>query len=228
MKIGIICAMKEELAPLLDRLSGCRETVIAGHSFFAGTLAGKDVVLTVSGIGKVQSALTATLAICALDVKAVINTGSAGGLKPACELSIGDVVVSSAVAYHDVDLTNFGYKPGQLPEHARFFRPDERLQKIALSCQDARLHSGLVVSGDQFVCTAKQHESIVSSFPDAMVCEMEGAPIGHVCSEFQIPFLVIRSVSDTADHESSVKFEEFLPVAASNSSAIAMHLLENL
>ncbi len=228
MKIGIVCAMNEELAPMLDQLGNREEKNIGNHCFYEGKLKGRDVILTVSGIGKVQAALTTAIIINNLKADVVINTGSAGGLRPESEIGIGHVIVSTGVAYHDVDLTNFGYKPGQLPEHSLYFRADEKLIKLAMSCERLNTHEGLIVSGDQFVCTDEQHNRILKNFPDAMATEMEGASIGHVCTELSVPFIVIRSVSDTADHESTVDFDEFLPVASRNSSTIALHVLEKL
>jgi adenosylhomocysteine nucleosidase len=228
MKIGIVCAMNEELAPMLDKIENKKVLPVGNHIFYEGTLNGKNVILTVSGIGKVQAALTTSVIINVLKTDIVINTGSAGGLRPSSEIKIGDIVVSSGVAYHDVDLTNFGYKPGQLPEHSLYFKADDKLVEIAMSCKKLANHKGLIVSGDQFVCTNEQHSRIIKNFPDAMATEMEGASVGHVCTELSVPFVVIRSISDTADHKSTVDFDEFLTVASRNSSLIALHLLENL
>ncbi len=220
--------MNEELAPMLDKIENKKVLPVGNHIFYEGTLNGKNVILTVSGIGKVQAALTTSVIINVLKTDIVINTGSAGGLRPSSEIKIGDIVVSSGVAYHDVDLTNFGYKPGQLPEHSLYFKADDKLVEIAMSCKKLANHKGLIVSGDQFVCTNEQHSRIIKNFPDAMATEMEGASVGHVCTELSVPFVVIRSISDTADHKSTVDFDEFLTVASRNSSLIALHLLENL
>ncbi len=220
--------MNEELAPMLDKIENKKVLPVGNHIFYEGTINGKNVILTVSGIGKVQAALTTSVIINVLKTDIVINTGSAGGLRPSSEIKIGDIVVSSGVAYHDVDLTNFGYKPGQLPEHSLYFKADDKLVEIAMSCKKLANHKGLIVSGDQFVCTNEQHSRIIKNFPDAMATEMEGASVGHVCTELSVPFVVIRSISDTADHKSTVDFDEFLTVASRNSSLIALHLLENL
>lgn len=228
MKAGIICAMKEELEPLLADLSGREDVTLGGHIFHTGKLDGKDTVLTESGIGKVHAGMTATLLITSLHADLIINTGSAGALGPAEDLPLGSVAVSTAVAYHDVDLTPFGYECGQFPGRPRIFAADEKLVKAASSCTELKCTAGLIVSGDQFICTPEAREKILQNFPDALVCEMEGAAVGHVCTECGVPFLVVRSVSDPADGTSPVKFEEFLPVASRNAAIMTRCILEKL
>ncbi len=228
MIIGIICAMPQELAPLRDQLENAQIQMINSQRFYTGKLNGKDVVLTVCGIGKVHAAVTTTLMITRFKTDCIINTGSAGGLLPSGQINIGDVVVSDTVAYHDVNLTVFGYKIGQLPQHEQYFRANLSLVEKAMSCQEIKLHKGLIVSGDQFIGSDEQHQEIVKNFPQAMACEMEGAAVAHVCFDFKVPFVLIRSISDTADHTSSITFDDFLPTAAQNASTITLHLLEHL
>lgn len=228
MKIGIICAMNEELEPLLSLLENRTEISVGNHTFYFGSLEKKEVVLTVSGIGKVQSAMTTTMMLSLYNVNYVINTGSAGCLLPTDLAAIGDVIISDKVAFHDFDLTVFGYEYGQVPQHERYAIPDAQLLELSKTCKSLKVHTGLIVSGDQFICSEDQRNAIKKNFPNVAACEMEGAAIGYVCQEFKIPFLIIRSVSDIANSESSVTFEEFLPTAAKNAATMTRHILGNL
>lgn len=228
MKTGIICAMKEELAPLLAELQHAEEKEVGGHTFYFGTLENRDVILTISGIGKVESAVTATLMITIFNPDYVVNTGSAGSLLSADKASIGDVILSEKVAFHDFDLTVFGYKLGQVPQHEQFIVPDHHLLETGKTCDQVTIHTGLIVSGDQFICSDEQRKKILQHFPEASACEMEGASIGYVCEKFKVPFLIIRSISDVANAESPVTFDEFLPTAAKNAALMTKHILTNL
>lgn len=225
MLVGIIGAMKEEVAPILAQMNQITDHVIGNHVFHKGKLLGKDVVLTESGIGKVQAASTATVLATVFNVTHIINTGSAGSLLPENESNIGDVIISDFVAYHDVDLTNFGYKPGQLPGKEQKFKADPKLIEYANECSGTKNLNGLIVSGDQFICSNAQREKIFSAFPDAAACEMEGAAIAQVATDHNIPFVVIRSISDGANINSTVKFEDFLPTAASNAATIVNQIV---
>ncbi len=228
MRIGIICAMREELEPLLAELTNKSEKTAGGRTFHFGTLEGKDVILTISGIGKVESALTTATMISLYNPDYVINTGSAGCLLSTDIAAIGDVILSEKVAFHDFDLTAFGYKIGQVPQHEQFVSANEKLLNIGKSCKELKVHTGLIVSGDQFICSEQQRNLIKNNFPNVAACEMEGASIGYVCNEFKVPFLVIRSVSDIANAESTITFDEFLPTAAKNAATMTKHILANL
>ena len=228
MKACVICAMKEEAAAVAAVLSGKKEFHGAHCDGFKGSIAGHDVTVTVSGIGKVAAAVSAVLQIEEEKPDIVINSGSAGALSK--DLRIGDAVVSTEVAYHDADLTVFGYRPGQMAGCAPRFTSDVRLVKAALraALPGRSVRSGLIVSGDQFLSTDSQKEKILSIYPDALMGEMEGAAIAHACTILNVPFLIVRSASDSANGESPVKFEEFLPTASENAAVITRTLLENI
>ena len=225
MLIGIIGAMKEEVLPILDHMIQVEIIEYGNQKFYKGKLLGKDVVLTESGIGKVQAGSTATILATIFKVTHLINTGSAGSLLPAGQSNIGDVIISSEVAYHDVDLTNFGYTAGQLPGQPAVYTADNRLVNLAKGCAGTRNITGLIVTGDQFICTEEQRGKIIGNFPDVAACDMEGAPIAHIASNFNIPFVIIRSISDGANIESTVKFEDFLPTAAQNAAMIVNQIV---
>ncbi|MFP1816790.1 5'-methylthioadenosine/S-adenosylhomocysteine nucleosidase [Lonsdalea quercina] len=229
MKVGIIGAMEQEVILLRDQIQNRQTIQRAGCEIYTGQLHGVDVALLKSGIGKVAAALGTTLLLehCRPDV--VINTGSAGGL--ASSLKVGDIVVSSEVRYHDADVTAFGYEAGQMAGCPAAFVADENLivqaeQAIAkLSLNAVR---GLVVSGDAFINGAEPLARIRNTFPQAVAVEMEATAIGHVCHQFGVPFVVVRAISDVADQASHLSFDEFLSVAAKQSTLMVEALVQSL
>ena len=229
MKAGIIGAMEQEVTLLRDKIENRETLSIAGCEIYTGTLNGMEVALLKSGIGKVSAAMGTALLLERCRPDMVINTGSAGGL--ASSLKVGDIVVSDEVRYHDADVTAFGYEPGQMAGCPAAFPADEKLIAAAESCiQQLNLHAvrGLVVSGDAFINGAEPLARIRATFPQAIAVEMEATAIGHVCHQFATPFVVIRAISDVADQESHLSFEEFLSVAAKQSSLLVETLLGQL
>jgi len=229
MKAGIIGAMEEEVTLLRDKIENRQTLNIAGCEIYTGTLNGTEVALLKSGIGKVAAAMGATLLLehCKPDV--IINTGSAGGLAPT--LKVGDIVVSDDVRYHDADVTAFGYEYGQLPGCPAGFKADEKLIAAAEACikkLDLYAVRGLVVSGDAFINGAENLAKIRQHFPNAIAVEMEATAVAHVCHNFGVPFVVVRAISDVADKESHLSFDEFLAVAAKQSSLMVETLLQQL
>ncbi|CCJ96835.1 5'-methylthioadenosine/S-adenosylhomocysteine nucleosidase [Cronobacter malonaticus] len=229
MKAGIIGAMEEEVTLLRDKIDNRQTLNIAGCEIYTGTLNGVEVALLKSGIGKVSAAMGATLLLehCKPDV--IINTGSAGGLAPS--LKVGDIVVSDEVRYHDADVTAFGYEYGQMAGCPAAFKADEKLIAAAQeTIEKLNLHAvrGLVVSGDAFINGSVNLAKIRHNFPQAVAVEMEATAIGHVCHNFGVPFVVVRAISDVADQQSHLSFEEFLAVAAKQSSLMVETLLTSL
>ncbi|EQB9844151.1 5'-methylthioadenosine/S-adenosylhomocysteine nucleosidase [Cronobacter sakazakii] len=229
MKAGIIGAMEEEVTLLRDKIDNRQTLNIAGCEIYTGTLNGVDVALLKSGIGKVSAAMGATLLLehCKPDV--IINTGSAGGLAPS--LKVGDIVISDEVRYHDADVTAFGYEYGQMAGCPAAFKADEKLIAAAQeTIEKLNLHAvrGLVVSGDAFINGSVNLAKIRHNFPQAIAVEMEATAIGHVCHNFGVPFVVVRAISDVADQQSHLSFEEFLAVAAKQSSLMLETLLTSL
>ena len=186
MTIGIIGAMDQEVAILHKQMSNVETLALAGCEFFCGELAGKQVVLTRSGIGKVAAAVATTLLLERFSPECVINTGSAGGFDP--ELHIGDVVISTEVRHHDVDVTAFGYEPGQVPRMPAGFAAAPALIAIARAAV-TELHDGiqckegLICTGDQFMCDPERIAKARSLFPTMAAVEMEGAAIAQVGGE---------------------------------------------
>lgn len=229
MKVGIIGAMEQEVTLLRDKIENRQTLTLAGCEIYTGTLNGVEVALLKSGIGKVAAALGTTLLLQLCKPDVVINTGSAGGLAPT--LKVGDIVVSDEVRYHDADVTAFGYEPGQMAGCPAAFVADDKLiaaAELVIKQLDLNAVRGLVVSGDAFINGAAPLAHIRTTFPQAIAVEMEATAIGHVCHQFKVPFVVVRAISDVADQESHLSFDEFLSVAAKQSSLMVENLLVQL
>lgn len=229
MKIGIIGAMEEEVILLKSKMTVTKEWTEAKADFIEGTLDGIEVVLVRSGIGKVNAAITTTLLLAKHDIDLVINTGSAGGIGQG--LKIGDVVVSSEMAYHDVDATVFGYVIGQVPQMpARYVGDATIVEKVIEAAKKASLTpvKGLIVTSDSFIAGKEATTKIMKNFPDVLAAEMEGAAIAQVCHQFDVPFVIVRAMSDTADEEAGVTFDEFIIEAGKKSALMVMELIHDL
>ncbi|MEX6014540.1 5'-methylthioadenosine/adenosylhomocysteine nucleosidase [Mammaliicoccus sciuri] len=227
--IGIIGAMEEEVKILKSSIEN-RETIQIAHViFYKGNIEDKQVVLAQSGIGKVNAAITATLLINEFKPDLIINTGSAGSVDS--ELNIGDIIISNKVYYHDVNATAFGYKLGQVPSMPEFYETDKELIDLAKSSIEQLDLNGIVgevATGDSFIGSIDKRKVIKSNFPTASVVEMEAGAIAQTCYQYNVPIIVTRAVSDLADKESDVTFEEFLKVACVNSSKIVKLLLNRV
>lgn len=228
--IGIIGAMEEEVSALLN-LSEVKETsVYQGYTFYSCELAGKPVTIVQGGIGKVNAAISATLLIEKYNVNTIINIGSAGGLH--LDQNVGDVVISNHVAHHDVDVTAFGRKIGEVPGLPQYFEPNkELLNKVEKILKSLNMvsHTGLIVSGDQFICRDEQVNVIKENFPDAMCAEMEAASIAQVAHVYNKDFIITRSLSDIFNKgENSVQFDEYLRKASASSAKMCYELVKSL
>ncbi|HHW7570847.1 TPA: 5'-methylthioadenosine/S-adenosylhomocysteine nucleosidase [Mannheimia haemolytica] len=229
MKIGIIGAMAQEIEILRQVMVEPKVTELAGCKIFEGKINNTRVALLQSGIGKVAAAIGTTLLIQLTQPDMIINTGSAGGLDP--DLNVGDILISTEVRHHDVDVTAFGYDIGQLPANPPAFSPNEQL--VELAQKEAKkagynVVSGLICSGDAFINGNDKINQIRQNFPNVVAVEMEAAAIAQVCHGFNLPFVIVRAVSDVADKESHLSFEEFLPLAAEKSSTIVLAMLNNI
>ncbi|UCZ54401.1 5'-methylthioadenosine/S-adenosylhomocysteine nucleosidase [Bacillus shivajii] len=229
MRIGIIGAMEEEVELLKSKMSEPEEQVLGGCEFFIGKLEGVDVVLSKSGIGKVNAAICTTLMNQLYQPDYIINTGSAGGFHQS--LKVGDIVISTEVRYNDVDATVFGYEFGQVPRMPASYEPNETLMKVAENCaEEVGIHSvkGLIVSGDSFMSDHDRVEFIREQFNDPHCSEMEAGAIAQVCYQFQCPFVIIRSLSDIAGSDAKVSYDQFLKKASVNSAKMVLLMLEEL
>ena len=231
MKIGIIGAMQEEVAQLKSEMKEVTITSKASMEFYEGTLSGKEVIVVQSGIGKVNAAICTQILVDLFAVDCVINTGIAGSLR--AKINIGDIVVSTDALQHDVDATEFGYALGQIPRlDVLAFKADEKLIKQAVeSCrrvnENIDVFSGRVVSGDQFIANAALKQKIIATF-DGYCTEMEGAAIAQTAYLNQLPFVIIRAISDKADDSAQVDYPTFEKQAIENSVRLVKDMVVKL
>lgn len=230
-KIGIIGAMDEEVSRLKEKMQVSKVETKAGMEFFGGSLAGKEVVVVRSGIGKVNAGICTQILVDDFQVDAVINTGVAGSLKN--EINIGDIVLSEDTLQHDMDATGFGYEPGIIPRmDSSLFVADKKLIDTARKVNeqvnpDISTFVGRVVSGDQFISDKDKKDYLVKQF-SGYCTEMEGAAIAQVCYLNQIPFLIIRAISDKADNSATMDYGEFEAKAIAHTVALVTGMMEAL
>ncbi|WP_053219087.1 5'-methylthioadenosine/S-adenosylhomocysteine nucleosidase [Virgibacillus senegalensis] len=230
MTIAIIGAMDEEVKLLKSRMEGTNTVEVAGCSFVKGSLKNREVVLLQSGIGKVNAAMAATILHERFAPTHVVNTGSAGGFDQ--ELEVGDIVISSFVTHHDVDVTAFDYQYGQVPGMPVQFEADSHLVKLALEAANGldsiQAKKGLIATGDSFMQDEDRVAAVRERFPEMIAAEMEAAAIAQVAHNYQVPFVVIRALSDIAGKESSVSFDAFLEKAAENAANLIIDIVEKI
>lgn len=223
-KIGIIFAMKEELDSLKDYLEIKNEYTIFDLTFYEGLISGVECILVESGVGKVNAARTTQILIDNFKVDYIFNIGVAGGISES--LNVGDIVVGEKLVQHDFDITAFDHEKGYIPNVGVFIESDEYLYRKCmgvLSNIDVNVLGGIIASGDIF-CTEESMSKKINSKFNALCVEMEGASIAQVCSLCHIPFLIIRSISDTPNNNNVVTYEEFLS-SSTKIVAKAMKLL---
>lgn len=230
MKIAVIGAMEEEVKLLRNALTNRNVTNIANNEFTSGMYEDKEVVLLKCGIGKVNAAIGTALLLHEFRPNVVINTGSAGGFDTSLE--VGAVVISDEVRHHDVDVTAFNYEMGQVPQMPAAFKANEQLMELAVeSVKEIGEHQysvGLICSGDIFMNDPNKVEAVRKLFPKMKAVEMEAAAVAQVCYQFNVPFVVIRALSDIAGKQSNISFDEFLPIAAKHSTEIVLKTISKL
>ena len=229
MKIGIIGAMHEEIMELKNSMTDINEIQISNLKFYEGKLCSKDIVLVESGIGKVNAAISTTLLISHFKVEKIIFTGVAGAVNP--KIKVTDIVIGTDLVESDMDVTAGGnYKLGEIPRmKSSNFKADPYLFNLAESVAiklfgSDKVHKGRIISRDEFVASSEKVNKLREIF-SAECVEMEGAAIAHVCEVMNIPFIVIRSISDKADDEAGMSFDEFVKIAARNSKSIVEGIL---
>lgn len=224
--IGIIGAMDIEIEGIKSITNVISVKNIAGMNFALGSLEGKNVVIAQCGVGKVNAAVCTQIMADMYGVDCVINVGVAGGL--AKGLEIGNVVISSDVCQHDMDVTGLGYSVGVIPDmETSLFEADEAMidaaRKALMECGIKGM-IGRVAGGDVFVCSNELKDKISNTF-GACCCEMEGGAIAQVCYLNKLPFVIIRAISDSADDSGSMDYPEFKKLAAENSQRILKVML---
>ncbi len=227
--IGIIGAMPVEVDKFKNQMLGVSSETISGTEFVCGTLWGHPAVVAVSGVGKVNAAICTQAMITRYEPRFIINSGVAGGLDP--ELNICDTVVATSVIQHDMDTTPLGDPIGFISGLGVVDIPadNELSEKLHQAALKNGVHSilGKIVSGDQFINSHEKKNFLKSTF-DASACEMESAAIGHVCFKNEVPFAILRSISDNADDSSHLSFNEFVEIAADNLEKVMKTFFENI
>lgn len=239
MTLAILAAMPQELQAVLDLMPDERRETHAGRDFWRGHLHGQEVVATLSRIGKVAAATTATLLVERHRAQTVLFIGVAGGLGDG--VKVGDVVVADALVQHDMDASPL-FPRHEVPLYGRSrFPADAQMRERLLAAArrmlaDARshlgheaiedfalhapaVHHGLIASGDRFVSTAAESRALREALPDALAVEMEGAAVAQVCHDLGVPCAVLRTISDRADDHAHVDFTAFIRDVASRYSA---------
>lgn len=231
MKIGIIGAMEVEVATLKSNMTVKNTVKKASMEFYEGTIGNTEVVVVRSGIGKVNAGICVQILIDLFNVTHVINTGIAGSLN--ADINIGDIVLSTDACYHDVDVTVFGYKKGEIPQiGAATFEADDELRakakaSIKKAAPDIGVFEGRVCSGDQFISSAEVKDAIIKEH-GGLCTEMEGAAIAQASYLNNTPFLIIRAISDKADGGAEVDYPTFEAKAAKDCAAIVMEIIAEL
>jgi len=231
-KLGIIGAMTVEVETLKEKMENLAVVHRAGMEFYDGLLEGVPATVSVCGVGKVNAALCVQVMCDFFGVTHIVNTGVAGSL---CnDLDIGDFVISCDAIYHDFDchVLNDHYVVGQVPGlPVRAFPADKDLMALAQAAAEGVRPGGTMVgtvaSGDQFICSKEVKNAIVAN-TGAICTEMEGAAIAHAAWRNQIPFVVIRAISDKADDSAEMDFPTFEAIAAKNCAAVTQALAKKL
>ena len=227
-KIAIMGAMPEEIEPLLEKVENIKKVEYANNSYYEATYKGKELVIAYSKIGKVFSSLTASTLIEKFGCSKLLFSGVAGAINP--ELKIGDLIIADKLCQHDLDITIFGHDHGYVPEGAVFVESDETLREVAKEVatkSNLSLIEGTIATVDEFVSASERKEFISQTFStDAL--EMEGASVAVVCDALDVPFFVLRAISDTANDDAGVDFDEFMVGSAKISANFILNMVESI
>jgi len=224
-KIAIMGAMPEEIEPIINNV----KTVVYGaNKYYEGSYNGQEVVVAYSKIGKVFATLTATILIEKFGCDRLLFSGVAGAINE--ELKIGDLIIAKSLCQHDLDITAFGHPYGYVPEGAVLIESDESLRNTAKEVAKQKgltLKEGIIATGDQFVANEERKNWIGSTF-DADALEMEGASVAVVCNALNVPFFILRAISDSADMDASFSFDAFLESSAKISADFILSMVDEL
>jgi len=228
--VGIIGAMKVEVAELVKAMAVEKVERISTMDFYVGSINGHQVVVVTCGIGKVHAAMCTQTMITRYSPDIIVNTGVAGSLTP--KLEIGDCAIASSVVQYDVDTTAFGDPLGMISgiDIVEFYCDPlivEALSQAVLSVEKTHYETGLIATGDRFLKGGEDKKAILDSF-EAIACEMESGSIGQVCTINDIPFGIIRAISDNADSTSCVEYTDFLNAAAAMAAKTVKIFLEKV
>lgn len=224
MRLGIISALAEEQHGLIEAMESPATRLHGMREYTVGKLWEIDAVCVLSRIGKVAAAMTAAILVEKFEVTHIIFTGVAGSGDKTVQ--VGDVVVAEALIQHDFDASPlFPRFEIPLTGLTRFASDRALTERLVLAAQKtARVHRGLIASGDQFIGKKSQIIALKAALPELLAVEMEGAAVAQVCFELGIPFAVIRTISDNANDDAAVDFMRFVKTVASR---YAYDIIEN-
>ena len=230
MKLGIIGAMDVEVALLKENMTNVNTAKHAWSDYFEGQLAGVDAVVVQCGVGKVNASLCAQILCNVYGVTHLVNTGIAGSL--CADLDIGDLVVSKDAIYHDFDISYWGRAVGEVPGMGvTAFPADEMMIDTAFAAAESvnpgHTRIGRIASGDQFVCNKDKKDKIIAD-TQAICTEMEGAAIAHTAYRNDVPFVILRAISDKADDSAEMDYPTFEAIAAKRCAEVTMALAQKL
>jgi adenosylhomocysteine/aminodeoxyfutalosine nucleosidase len=228
IKIGIMGAMEEEIAPLLSHFDDINVVEYAANKYYEVNYNGIDIVIAYSKIGKVFATLTVTTMIQKFGCNTILFSGVAGGIHP--ELKIGDLIIADQLCQHDLDITAFGHPHGYVPGGDVCIPTTKHLREIAKSVamdKDVKVIEGTIATGDQFVACEDKKNWIGEIF-EAHALEMEGASVAVVCDALGVDFLILRAISDTADMDAGFNFDKFLELSAKNSADFIIKVVKKL
>ena len=246
---AVVAAMEEEIRAVLAQMPDAQCVTAAGRTFWCGHLHGHAVVAVLSRIGKVAAATTTTALLERFRPRAVLFTGAAGGL--ADQVRVGDLVIADELLQHDMDASPL-FARHEVPLYGRARFPTDAGLRSVLTAACAKVladapgllgewvmaefrisaptvHHGLIVSGDRFVSTRDESARLRAELPDALAVEMEGAAVAQVCTDYNVPFAMVRVVSDRADDAAGADFLRFVAdVASRYSAAVVEAVLRSL
>jgi adenosylhomocysteine nucleosidase len=245
MKIGILGAMPQEVSLMARAMTVHRTTEAGLRTFFEGTWADQEIVLVLSRVGKVSAAVTAMLLLERFGVTHIVFTGVAGALDP--QLRIGDIVIADRLLQHDMDarplfpryeipllgrtefqapLGGAAFRAAMLYAGSDFVKEVPEKHRANFGITQPVVYRGLVISGDQFIADPLKTIALREALPGALCTEMEGAAVAQVCHEMgDIPYAVIRVISDQADHAAAVDFQSFIDEIAEHVTGGIVHAL---
>lgn len=225
MKIAVMGAMPEEIEPLISQMSDVNIVDYGNNKYYEGNYGNHQLVVAYSKIGKVFASLTATTLIEKFGCQKLLFSGVAGAINP--KLQIGDLIAATSLCQHDVDITAFGHPAGFIPESSVMVDSSKELMDIAFEISKSNglnLSKGIIATGDQFIASSERKDWIASTF-NADALEMEGASVAVVCNALDVPFFILRAISDSADMDASFNFDEFVVSSAKVSAEFILNMV---
>ena len=227
-KLAIMGAMQEEIEPLLAHFKDVNVVEYANNKFYEVSYNGLEIVIAYSKIGKVFASLTASTMIEKFGCDTLLFSGVAGGINP--KLQIGDLIIADKLCQHDLDITAFGHPYGFVLGGKVFVETTKELRDVAIKVaneNNLKVIEGTIATGDQFVHSNERKQFIENTF-NADALEMEGASVAVVCDALNVPFFILRAISDTADMDAGFDFDEFLKSSAKNSADYLIKIVKEL